>query len=532
MSSPLEAVVSPHNTPKDSRGWDGKLRLDRRPVITNPEALSDPEYSDEDAPPVQEIEADEDLLEEYPPDAEEIDLVHCRILSIPALRLERFSKVQKLCLRQNQISSLHFPSSLAPTLNDLDLYDNLISHIKGLDELGLLTSLDLSFNKVKHIKNISHLRHLKDVYFVQNKIQKIEGLEGLVKLRNLELAANRIREIENLETLTGLEELWLGKNKITEIKNLSPLANLKILSIQSNRLPSIQGIDGLRSLEELYISHNALTAISGLEKNSQLRVLDISNNQVAHVENLKHLDHLEEFWASYNLISSFDEIERELTDKKELSTVYFEGNPLQLKNPVMYRNKVRLALPQLQQIDATFVKKLTYIADTSIPQDRGKSQNPAIEFSVLGGSKATAVPPRRPLLSEATRRPLPLPLPAVIDIDVPQREEYDAFNYEKVKGTTDLDQMETQAPAPLNLLASTAYSETQLRIPYPDGTYEDYIDDIEEDASSDDDADTVNPDEDSTMKRDLNIADTITDTEMEDYLAFYGPKHIPGASRY
>lgn len=42
-------------------GWDGKLRLDKnkKAVLANPEALTDPEYSDEDAPPVDEIEADE-----------------------------------------------------------------------------------------------------------------------------------------------------------------------------------------------------------------------------------------------------------------------------------------------------------------------------------------------------------------------------------------------------------------------------------------------------------------------------------------
>lgn len=98
-----------------------------------------------------------------------------------------------MCLRQNQISHIELPTTLGPTLKDLDLYDNLISHIKGLDALTALTSLDLSFNKIKQLKNVNHLTELKDVYFVQNRIQKIEGLEGLGKLRNLELAANRIR---------------------------------------------------------------------------------------------------------------------------------------------------------------------------------------------------------------------------------------------------------------------------------------------------------------------------------------------------
>ena len=39
--------------------WDGKLRVEKKAVVTNAEILSDPEYSDEDAPPVEQIEADE-----------------------------------------------------------------------------------------------------------------------------------------------------------------------------------------------------------------------------------------------------------------------------------------------------------------------------------------------------------------------------------------------------------------------------------------------------------------------------------------
>jgi protein phosphatase 1 regulatory subunit 7 len=134
---------------------------------------------------------------------------------------------------------------------------------------------------------------------------------------------------------------------------LTTLSNLKILSIQSNRLTGITGLSSLKSLEELYISHNALTSLSGLESNTALRVLDISNNQISKLEGISHLTHLEELWASNNLLSNFDEVERELKDKKELETVYFEGNPLQTKGPAVYRNKVRLALPQIKQIDAS-----------------------------------------------------------------------------------------------------------------------------------------------------------------------------------
>lgn len=100
---------------------------------------------------------------------------------------------QRLCLRQNQISRIALPPNVATSLLELDLYDNLISHVKGLEDAQNLTSLDLSFNKIKHIKNIAHLVKLTDLYFVQNKISTIEGVEGLTLLRNLELGANRIR---------------------------------------------------------------------------------------------------------------------------------------------------------------------------------------------------------------------------------------------------------------------------------------------------------------------------------------------------
>ena len=47
---------------RDSKGWDGKLRLDKKAVVTNAEILSDPAYSDEDAPPVEQISADEGMF--------------------------------------------------------------------------------------------------------------------------------------------------------------------------------------------------------------------------------------------------------------------------------------------------------------------------------------------------------------------------------------------------------------------------------------------------------------------------------------
>jgi len=117
-------------------------------------------------------------------------------------------------------------------------------------------------------------------------------------------------------------------------------------------------LSSLTGLEELYLSHNDLTTISGLDSNARLRTLDVSNNRIARLTNLRHLEQLEEFWASNNQLESFQEIEKELGGLEGLHTVYFEHNPLQKTSGATYRNKIRLCLKAIKQIDATFVASI------------------------------------------------------------------------------------------------------------------------------------------------------------------------------
>lgn len=46
--SPLKTGDEPTTVLTNGRGWDGKLRVPGRASLANPEALSDPEYSDEE----------------------------------------------------------------------------------------------------------------------------------------------------------------------------------------------------------------------------------------------------------------------------------------------------------------------------------------------------------------------------------------------------------------------------------------------------------------------------------------------------
>lgn len=60
-SPQIGRATSNSTTPQSKSGWDGKLRVNKQATLANPEALSDPDYSDEDAPPVDQIDADEGM---------------------------------------------------------------------------------------------------------------------------------------------------------------------------------------------------------------------------------------------------------------------------------------------------------------------------------------------------------------------------------------------------------------------------------------------------------------------------------------
>jgi protein phosphatase 1 regulatory subunit 7 len=90
---------SEDHKPRDSKGWDGKLRVDKLALSDEPrdptvEIQSDPEASEDEGPPPEQLPADEDLLDDTPEDEEEIELVHCKISDMSSLRLERFKQMK------------------------------------------------------------------------------------------------------------------------------------------------------------------------------------------------------------------------------------------------------------------------------------------------------------------------------------------------------------------------------------------------------------------------------------------------------
>ena len=131
------------------------------------------------------------------------------------------------------------------------------------------------------------MERLTKLQLDNNIIVKIQGLECLVNLEWLDLSFNLITKIEGLDSCLKLTDLSLFKNRITVLSGLDNLRELNVLSVGSNMLANLEdSIDYLRKmknkLEVLRISDNAFQK----QRNTEYKKFTI-----ARLKQLKYIDY-------------------------------------------------------------------------------------------------------------------------------------------------------------------------------------------------------------------------------------------------
>ncbi|KAL0266133.1 UNVERIFIED_CONTAM: hypothetical protein PYX00_011849 [Menopon gallinae] len=206
--------------------------------------------------------------------SEEVYVVHEKLEAIP----EVHEPCRKATFRRNKIA--HMELTPCRTLEELDLYDNVIKKIEGLERVPSLRILDLSFNLIQR-NTVPLLPHLAELYLIGNDIHKIERMY-LPSLEKLDMAENGLKRIENLEGLQRLRELYLGCNKIEKIENIKHLAYLEVLDLQNNCLLEVDCADIPVSVKTLLLSGNVdLVQIKNIGMLSKLDFVAINKTKLS-----------------------------------------------------------------------------------------------------------------------------------------------------------------------------------------------------------------------------------------------------------
>lgn len=200
-------------------------------------------------------------------------IIHERLEKMP--RIE--SHIREVDLRRNEITEMAVEG--AASVEYLDLSDNRISAIEGLDRMPGLKILDMSYNLIRNTA-VSH-RSIEELYLISNDIAEMPCLD-IPNVRKLDIAVNSISRIENLEGCTQLEELYLGGNRITVIEGLTTLGSLRILDLQNNCLETVDCSQIPRGVETLLLADNrSLRTIRNIELLTSLKVLGVERTAVS-----------------------------------------------------------------------------------------------------------------------------------------------------------------------------------------------------------------------------------------------------------
>ncbi len=240
------------------------------------------------------------------------------------------------------------------TLTQLTAAGKSITSLSGLEDAGLLETLDVGQNAISDLGPLSGLTRLERLDLADNPITNISSLSGLTRLERLDLRNNNVTDTALLSRMTHLRYLYVrGNENLESLKQLVKLKeagtivditlprpvtfrddNLKVFlrsalglqpddpifpedmevlttfSAPNAGIVTLTGLETATALTSLVLSDNQITSLSPLSRLAHLTNLNLSTNQISSVSSLSGLTSLTDLNLSGNRISSVSSLSR------------------------------------------------------------------------------------------------------------------------------------------------------------------------------------------------------------------------------
>jgi len=144
-------------------------------------------------------------------------------------------------------------------LSNLELWSipDLCGLLNSVD-LGRIVSLDLSNNKIQQVSGLDCLPSLKDLNLSNNDIDTLLWFPLMQNLEKLNIARNNLRNLKWVELLQWVIELQLGENYLEDLVWIENLANLEKLWVQFNKLKDLDVLKYVDTLKDVDATYNEL----------------------------------------------------------------------------------------------------------------------------------------------------------------------------------------------------------------------------------------------------------------------------------
>lgn len=192
----------------------------------------------------------------------------------------QYHDLQRLDVSHNRLVNLStFNRNIH--LTELNVSNNRLTSINGINNLVNLISLNASQNEIAGELNFRNfeLPNLQELNLSENKVQTVLGLENLPSLRVLNLNENKLKTLSCNGKHLHLKKLLVKFNSLQSIR-FECFPFLRVLRIDGNRLKDVTEFKYLRYLDEVSCKSQSASSIVNnvLEESRDVKILDLSGN--------------------------------------------------------------------------------------------------------------------------------------------------------------------------------------------------------------------------------------------------------------
>ncbi len=167
-----------------------------------------------------------------------------------------------------------------PDLEELDLSENRLVRITGLEQAARLRRLTLRGNRLDDLSGLAGCRGLVALDVVGNRLAGLQTLPELPALENIYLDENPLGSLAGIERAPGLQCLFATRCGLADLRGLGAPPRLIQVALTGNRLTRLDELGGLVTLQIVWAGNNLLEDASALARLPALRSADLRDNRL------------------------------------------------------------------------------------------------------------------------------------------------------------------------------------------------------------------------------------------------------------
>lgn len=249
--------------------------------------------------------------------------------------------------------------------------------------------LDLSDQDIHNLQGIEYFTNLQELNISGNQVDNLEPLSKLRSLTILDVSNNDLQNVNGLAAMPSLEQLFIHNNNIKTIEPLRELGHLRILNMEKNNINSIAPLTNSAYLEEIYMNDNQVRSIESITTMGELNTLDASYNLIEDISSLEQSQKLKDLlYLEGNPILEYDPLLAFYSSVKETDLGELEYLLAVSERGGMKKNGVEVTIqPALETDDVN----IHYTLDGSEPNEGSPVYSEAVNLETSGVLSAKAI---------------------------------------------------------------------------------------------------------------------------------------------